>query len=151
MLTGQAVVGGAPDTRRRARALLTATAVVEAAAGVPLLLSPSLVTGLLLGAPLDAPSAVVAARVAGAALIAFGGACWRARDDDASVAARGVIAAALFYNAAAVAVLAHAGAAVHLAGPLLWPTVALHASLAGWCVGYLRPDRYWLNNGVKND
>ena len=47
------------------RTLLIVTAVVETANGVTLLLSPLLVTQLLLGAPLDEPAALIVARITG--------------------------------------------------------------------------------------
>ena len=117
-----------------ARALLIVTAVLEMATGVGLLLSPLLVVQLLLGASLGEPAALIIGRMTGAALLALGVACWLAREDGASRAGRALLAAMLVYNVAAVAVLAHAGAGVKLAGILLWPAVALHAALAVWCV-----------------
>ena len=103
-----------------------------------MLLSPPLVAGLLLGVSLDAPAALVVGRIAGAALLSLGGACWLARDDGPSRARRGLVAAMLLYNCAAGAVLAHAGAGVRLVGVLMWPAVALHAALAAWCIVWLR-------------
>ena len=123
--------------------LLIVTAVLETATGVALLSSPTLVARLLLGASLDAPAALIVGRITGAALLSLGVACWLAREDGASRAGRGLTAALLLYNAAAVAVLANAGAVVGLAGILLWPTVALHSALAVWCLASLRRDR-WL-------
>ena len=116
-----------------ARKLLIVTAVVETAVGLTLLLSPPLVARLLLAASLDGPAALIVGRMTGAALLSLGVACWLARRDGASRAGRGLIAAVLLYDAAAVAVLANAGAGVKLAGILLWPTVALHAAHAVWC------------------
>jgi hypothetical protein len=121
-----------------ARTLLIVTAFVEAAIGLTLLLSPSLVAGLLLGTSLDAPAALIVGRMTGAALLSLGGACWLARTDGSSRARRALVAAMLLYNCAAVAILAHAGAGVRLVGVLMWPTVALHAGLAVWCIACLR-------------
>ena len=118
--------------------LLIVTALVETAAGVTLLFSPPLVAALLLGASLDAPAASIVARVAGAALFSLGGACWLARDDGPTRARRGLVAAILLYNCAAIAVLANAAAAAGLVGILMWPAVALHALLAVWCIACLR-------------
>lgn len=120
------------------RALLIATAGLEAAAGVALLASPVLPVSILLGAPLDSPAGSVVARVAGAALLALGLACWRARNDSHSRGAAGIITAMLFYNVAAVAVLAYARLGAGLSGIGLWPAVILHAALAVWCVTALR-------------
>ena len=120
------------------RKLLVVTALAETGVGLTLLLSPPLVAGLLLGVSLDAPAALVVGRIAGAALLSLGGACWLARDDGPSLARRGLVAALLLYNCAACAVLAHAGAGVRLVGVLMWPAVALHAVLAVWCIACLR-------------
>jgi hypothetical protein len=122
-----------------ARTLLIVTALVETPLGLMLLLSPALVASLLLGVSLDAPAAFVVGRIAGAALLSLGGACWMARDDRPSRAARGLVAAMLLYNCAAGAVLATAAAGVRLAGVLMWPAVALHAALAVWCIAAMRP------------
>ena len=108
------------------------TALVETPIGLMLLVSPPLVVAFLLGASLDAPAALIVGRIAGAALLSLGVACWLARDDGPSLALRGLIAAMLLYNCAAAAVLAHAGAVVGLVGVLMWPAVALHAALAVW-------------------
>jgi hypothetical protein len=124
-----------------ARKLLIVTALVEMPIGLMLLLSPALVVPFLLGTSLDAPPALVVARVAGAALLSLGGACWLARDDGPSRARRGLVAAMLLYNCAAVAVLATAGAGARLVGVLMWPAVALHAVLAVWCIASLRSGR----------
>ena len=123
------------------RNLLIVSAVVETSIGVTLLLLPSLVAGLLLGASLETPAAVVVGRMTGAALLSLGSACWLARDDGPSRAVRGLVVALLLYNGAAVAVLANAGAGMRLAGLLMWPTVALHGALAIWCVECVRRGR----------
>ena len=117
-----------------ARKLLIVTTVVETPIGVMLLLFPPLVARCLLGVSLDAPAALVVARIAGAALLALSFACWLARDDGPGPAQRGLIAAMLLYHCAAVAVLAHAAVIARLVGVLLWPAVGLHSALAVWCV-----------------
>ena len=120
------------------RKLLILTAVVETATGLTLLSSPPIVARLLLGATLDGPAAFIVGRMTGAALLSLGVACWLAREDGASRAGRGLIAAMLLYNVAAAAVLANAAIGMGLASILLWPTVALHAALAIWCIASLR-------------
>jgi len=118
--------------------LLTTTAVLESATGVALLVTPALLVSILLGAPLDTLTGLIVGRVAGAALVALGVACWRVRQDGHSRAATGVVMAMLFYNAAAVAILAYARLGEGMIGVGLWPAVVLHAALAGWCIGCLR-------------
>jgi len=121
-----------------AKTLLMATALIETPIGVMLLVSPALVVSLLLGASLDAPAALAVARMAGAALLSLGGACWVARNDGPNRAVRGLIAAMALYNSVAVAVLASAGAGATLVGVLTWPAVVLHAALAVCCIASLR-------------
>jgi hypothetical protein len=123
-----------------AKKLLIVTALAETATGVMLLVSPTLVVGFLLGATLDAPAALVVARMAGAALLSLGCACWLVSNDGPNGAVRGLVAAMLLYNGVAVAVLANAGAGATLVGVLTWPAVALHAALAVWCIACLRSE-----------
>ena len=120
-----------------AKKLLIVTALAETPIGLMLLLSPPLVVRLLLGASLDAPAASIVGRIAGAALLSLGCACWLACDDGPNPAVRGLVAAMLLYNGVAAVVLANAGGA-RLVGVLTWPAVALHAALAVWCIACLR-------------
>jgi len=120
------------------RKLLIVTASAETGIGVLLLFAPSPIARLLLGAALNGPAAEIVGRIAGAALLSLGGACWLARDDRSSRALRGLVAAMLLYNTAAIAVLFYAGAGLKLVGVLLWPAAVLHAALAVWCVACLR-------------
>jgi hypothetical protein len=114
--------------------LLIMTAVLEAGIGIGLLAVPSVVAQLLLGAPLDAPVALTVARVAGAALLALGVACWLAASDAQSRAARGVVSAMVLYNFGAMFVLGAAGLGPRPVGIALWPAVILHAAMTVWCI-----------------
>ena len=125
------------------RHLLIISAASEAATGIALLSSPSLVATLLLGLSLETPAALVVGRIAGAGLLALGVACWCARVDAAGSAARGVVTAMFLYNVAAVAVLGYAGLMPGFSGLVLWAVVILHAALAIWCVLCLRT-KPWL-------
>jgi hypothetical protein len=118
--------------------LHTVNAVIELGAGLALLSFPSPVVALLLGSPLDTPTALTVARVGGAGLLSLGIASWLARDDSKSRAARGLVAAMLFYDIAAVAILAFAGIGLGLHGVALWPAVVLHVVMTVWCVACLR-------------
>jgi len=116
---------------------LILTAVIEAATGLALIALPALVVRLLLGAEISGAS-IPLGRVAGAALLALGVACWLARDDAQSRATRGLVVAMLMYNLVATAVLAFAGIGLGLHGVVLWPAVVLHAAMGVWCVGCVR-------------
>jgi hypothetical protein len=118
--------------------LLMVTAILEVGAGLALLCCPSPAVALLLGSPLDTPAATALGRLAGAALLALGVACWLAQRDTPSCAARGVVTAMIFYNLGAVVVLGAAGIRSHPVGVALWPAVILHAAMTVWCaVGLL--------------
>jgi predicted membrane-bound spermidine synthase len=117
----------------KTKALLVVTAVVESATGVAVLVAPSLVTALLLGARLESPAATVVARVAGAALFSIGLTCWLVRKSPEGDAHTGRIVGLLAYNVAVAALLSFAAVAEHLRGIALWPAVALHAGLSVWC------------------
>ena len=118
--------------------LHTVTAVIELGAGLALLCFTRTAVALLLGSPLDTPTALTVARVGGAGLLSLGIASWLARDDSQSRAARGLVAAMLFYDIAAAAILAFAGIGLGLDGVALWPAVVLHVVMTVWCVAWLR-------------
>jgi hypothetical protein len=120
------------------KTLHTLTAVIELGAGLALLCFPSVTVMLLVGAPLEAAPALTVARVGGAGLLALGVACWLARGDTQSGAAKGLIAAMLLYNVATVGVMAFAGIGFGLHGVALWPAVVLHAVMTVWCFEWLR-------------
>ena len=99
--------------------LLTLTAVAEAATGVVLIVAPSLVGRLLLGAELTGVSVPVA-RVTGLALIALGVGCWPGR---------AAFCGMLTYIALATLYLLYLGIRGEWVGSLLWPAVVVHAVL----------------------
>src|SRR5206468_11738071 len=79
----------APNAMNR---LLRLTAIIEAATGLGLIAVPAIVVRLLLDAEITGAS-IPLGRVAGVALLALGVACWLARDDTQSRAARGLVSA----------------------------------------------------------
>jgi hypothetical protein len=100
----------------------------EAALGLALLIDPPLVLRLLLGAEASG-AVVVMSRVAGIALLGLALACWPARGARVGQALR----AMLIYNALATLYLFQLGVRGVWAGRLLWPAVALHVVVTGWC------------------
>ena len=117
--------------------LLIIAAVIEAVAGLALLLIPTLAVSALLGAPLDTATGLIAARIAGAALAALAIACWQARNGERGSPATGVLEAMSFYNFAAGMVLVYAGIRLDLRSALLWSAIVLHFCLGVWCVSKL--------------
>ncbi len=117
--------------------LLTLTAAIEAATGVALLLAPSMVVELLLDAALETSAAIALGRLAGAALLTIGVACWIARDDTRGRAGRGLVAAMVLYNVGAVIILGAAGISSRPVGIALWPAVVLHGGMTFWCIASL--------------
>jgi hypothetical protein len=118
--------------------LLTVTAMIEMGGSVALLCCPSAAVTVLLGSGLDAPAAVALGRLAGAALLALGVACWLARGAEQSGATKGVITAMTVYNVGAVVILGSAGVQLRPVGIAVWPAVAIHAAMAIWCIECLR-------------
>jgi hypothetical protein len=110
------------------------TAIGEAGTGLLLLVSPSVLIALLLGVDQASQEAAICARIAGAALLAIGVACWLGRSDERSAAQHGLLVGVLIYDVSASALLAYAGLALSMVGLALWPAVVLHAALALWCI-----------------
>jgi hypothetical protein len=99
--------------------VLTLAAVVEVATGLALIIVPSLVGRLLLGAELAGVSIPVA-RVLGIALLALGMCCWPGSTS---------LCGMLTYGALVTVYLAYLGLVGGFTGILLWPAVVLHAIL----------------------
>jgi len=114
--------------------LLALTALLEAGAGLAVLLVPQVFVELLLHGTLDGTVALTVARIAGVALLALGVACWFARGDTGGAAWLGLTKAMALYNLGVVLVLVVAGLQMATVGILLWPAVIIHAVMAGWCV-----------------
>jgi hypothetical protein len=114
------------------------TALGEGATGLVLLVLPSVLLELLLGVEQASPEVNVAARIAGAALLAIGVACWIGRCEKQGSALIGILSGVLIYNVAGAGILAYAGVFTDLVGIALWPAVVVHGALAVWCVMCVR-------------
>jgi len=101
--------------------VLEFSVAAEACTGLALVLAPSVVGALLLGAELSGVATIIA-RVFGLTLLSLCLACWPGRPPGRA-ATRGMSA----YNLLIALELAYAGSADQADGVLLWPAVALHA------------------------
>jgi hypothetical protein len=119
--------------------VLRVTGVLETATGVALLAAPSAVAVILVGAPLETPASALLGRVAGAALLSLGLACWRETAD------AGVVACALVYNVLVIGLLGYACFGLALIGVGLWPAIVVHAALASWCIALLT----WRSESIR--
>ena len=103
--------------------VLAFAAIAEAATGVALMVVPSLVGRLLLGAELSGV-AVVVGRVAGIGLFSLGLACLTGKESSRS-ALRGILA----YNLLVTLYFLYLGIRGEFVGLLLWPAAVMHAVL----------------------
>jgi hypothetical protein len=110
-------------------------ATVEAITGLALMVQPSWVSRLLLGADISG-AGVVLSRLAGVALLSLGVACWP-REVISSAPLRGM----LTYNFLSTAYLAYLRFGTGWVGKLLLPAVVLHALLTLFLA------RAWYKNG----
>jgi hypothetical protein len=115
------------------KSLFIVSAVIEAGAGLALLVSPALSVSFLFGSSLEDPSALAISRVTGAALVSLAVACWLAREDEQSRTATGLIWAMLLYNVAVAMLLTQGHFGSGLSGIGLWPGIGLHVGMAVWC------------------
>lgn len=113
--------------------VLVVTALIEGGAGLAMVAVPVGAVRLLLGADISGIG-IPLARVAGLALLALAVACWLARYDSQSCAARAVVSGMLVYNIGVPVVLGAAGLQSQAAGLLLWPAVILHTAMTIWSV-----------------
>jgi len=117
------------------KGLLVATAVIEGAAGVALLIWPSATVWALAGPTVVLSSlALTLVRLGGAVLLAVGAGAALASRHPESGAARGVVGGMTIYNFGAAGGLCVPELALSQGGPLLWPAVVLHAAMGIWCV-----------------
>jgi hypothetical protein len=123
------------DDRTAFAAFFMASGVMEVGAGVALLAAPDLAIGFVFGAAGTA-AGVALARLAGGALVSLGVACWLARRDGTSAAARALVSGMLTYNAAVAALVLTGN--LGSVGALLASVAVLHGAMALWCLRLLR-------------
>ena len=128
MFVPGADVAATPKMRMQ-RMLLATAAVVEAVAGLGLILLPDATMQLLFGGRPDSVGMMMG-RVAGVALLAIGVACWGARADSGGEARAGTVWAITLYNAGAGVILVLFAVTGQAAGLGVWSAALLHLALA---------------------
>jgi len=144
-LSGSAAGPGVQDDVRSSQTshmtstrFFAVTAGMEVGAGLALIVAPALVIRLLFG-PSEIQTGVAIGRLAGAALVSLGAACWWARHDSGSAASRALVSGLMIYNSAIVA-LVFSGSFGSF-GPPLWAVVVVHVAMAIWCLRLFRVTR----------
>ena len=99
-----------------------------------LLALPAIVLAALLGIQPATVETLVVGRIAGAALLAIGLACFLARNDATLPAQRGLLTSVLLYDVLVTLLLVYSGLVLRMAELALWPAVVLHTLLGSWCV-----------------
>ena len=122
------------------RLLAKVSAAIEVTTGCALIVAPTFIVHLLLGASLSS-GGIAVGRLGGLGLLSLGLACWPSQDVVTSQATT-----ALFtYNLLAALYFAYLGVVGGFTGYLLWPAFALHGLLAVLLAGpaYLAARREW--------
>jgi hypothetical protein len=119
------------------RSLFTLTAILEAITGILLLVAPAFVVNLLLGAEISTQTDLTITRIAGSAILSLGIACWLARNDENTSAAKALTGGMLVYNFMVFVALANSAyvSAITLA---LIATLIIHLALGIACYIVLR-------------
>ena len=128
-----------PVPRNPTTPFFVATAVMETGAGLALLMTPTMVLALLLSGPVT-NTHIALGRLAGAALLSLGAACWWARADARSAASRALVVGMSVYNAAVIAIIL-TGSFGAPGRPILSAATLVHGAMAAWCVSLLRSGR----------
>lgn len=131
------------------RKFFIATAILEVAVGFGMLALPSLVTVPLIGAQVTTTLESAMTRLCGAILLAVGVACWLARDDPHSPAARRLAGGMALYDAGAAAILLYAALGLGMSGAVLWPAALLHTALALWALALMARRAQKSTHGMK--
>lgn len=107
--------------------VLKFSVAVETATGLALVVVPSIVATLLLGADLSS-TAVIVARGFGIALVALSIACWPG--GGAPEASLQPLRGMVVYNVGLAVLLVYVSTVAGVSGPLLWPAAVVHTLVA---------------------
>jgi hypothetical protein len=119
------------------RSLFTVTAILEGLTGILLLLQPVFVVNLLLGSEISTNIEVTISRIAGSGILSLGIACWLARNDENTSAAKALTGGMLVYNFMVFVTLANS-AYNSAVTPALIVALIAHLALGIACYNILR-------------
>jgi hypothetical protein len=117
------------------KTFLTLTAFLEGTTGLILFIAPSFIFPILLSTQLEEKGGVIAARIAGIAIICLAINSWFSKNDKKQ---SGIMISLLVYNFTVIAIFGYAGIAYGLSGLFLWLVVAGHSGLGLWGVILMR-------------
>jgi hypothetical protein len=102
---------------------LTYTCIIEALTGIGLILIPGKLISLIFGSPFDGNNPIMAAMIAGIAILSLALLCWFLREtENMRVAIKGL----LFYNLILFLILIFGTISHGLNGPVLWIVILFH-------------------------
>jgi hypothetical protein len=119
------------------RNLLTIAAVIECLAGLALIIAPSTMSELLLGAGLYGAGSIVG-RICGFGLLALGFCCWAASSEAGGTAQSGTVAAITLYNTCVGLLLIACAATAAAHGIVVWLAGSIHLGLGLAGIALLR-------------
>ena len=125
------------------KTFLTITGLIEGTTGLALAIMPSLFVSILLGTTMADSSAILIGRLAGAALITIGIACWLSRTQMHSFI---MVKAMMVYNILSITLLIYTVLFENISGPGLWPAIMVHVVLLVWCAVVVNRQSSIVNN-----
>jgi LPXTG-motif cell wall-anchored protein len=105
------------------KSYLSYTAIIEAITGIGLIFLPVQLLSLIFGSPLTGDNAIMAAMVAGIAILSLASLCWFLRKNENASAVVGVL---FFYNLVISIILLYGFISHGLKGPTLWIVIIFH-------------------------
>ncbi len=113
------------------KSFLSLTAILEGLTGFGLIAVPVPLVSLLIGVPLTGAGGMMAAYIAGAAIITVAFCCWLSKKNATDFAA---VKAMVVYNIAVPAILLYGVINYRLTGIPLWFVVFIHIVFAIWAL-----------------
>ncbi|HEY9114831.1 MAG TPA: hypothetical protein VIN10_09015 [Bacteroidales bacterium] len=117
------------------KTFLSITAFLEGITGVVLILVPQWIVYLLFSIPLEGTGGMIAARIAGIAIIFLALLCWFSRNEKSNHI---LMTSLLFYNLAIIAIFLDAFFVHYLSGFFFWLVVLAHTALGVWGLFVMR-------------